>query len=365
MNTVTILENNQKKELFNSKNINKSLIFFINLCNKNINLNNKIIFKKSYFQNNIIDTLGDINGIFENNKIEFYYGNNKEKNIGGVMSFFSEINEIPSKIFSNIYENFLEKLLNNKNLNPKIQNKENNQNIIQEKNINNDNSENNNTSNKELDIEDIIDNNSKLLSKYKDLDINLSDKNKLSTFISESDDVKEKIKENNNDTKTKLDNEKKELMEINSELRYQKNKLNREKEKEEERTNIYLSNKLSFYKIKNDIKNPQKTYMTEDSIPILFQTKYHIFYFMDKNEIIINGEVNELEYKLFKCFENIIDTFNNSSNEELYIEEEFEEICEDFIDYIAEKDLEDEKKIIKELSNEKYNHIFDNEFTED
>ena len=105
--------------------------------------------------------------------------------------------------------------------------------------------------------------------------------------------------------------------------------------------------------------------MTEDTIPILFKTKYHIFNFMDQNELIITGEQNELEYKLYKCFENIIETIDDTNDKEIEIEDEFTEICDDFISYISDIELDDEKKIIKELSNKKYNYIFDNEYTED
>ena len=158
------------------------------------------------------------------------------------------------------------------------------------------------------------------------------------------------------------------MVDLNSEARYIKNELNKQKEREIEKKNIYIADKKTYIKILDDINNPQKKFVTEDNIPILFKSRYIIYNFMKINNIINldkdDKELFDIEYDIYIILLSIVNELNGSEKQ-INIPEEYSSICDNFLQYVEDVDLSSEEEILQQLSNKKYNHLFTNDTTEE
>lgn len=90
--------------------------------------------------------------------------------------------------------------------------------------------------------------------------------------------------------KEKAEHEKqqKNAVEYNSKMNELRRDVFKEKEKEEERQNIYRAGKTTYRRISADLEEGKI-----DDVPIMFKDKYYIYQFMDENDIL--DEDNEYE----------------------------------------------------------------------
>lgn len=80
----------------------------------------------------------------------------------------------------------------------------------------------------------------------------------------------------------------------------EKHKLRREEEKKEADRKVFKHDKKVYRLIKKDIDNGK---INEDGLPVLFESKYPIFEFMDSNDmIVLNDEHDEEEFTLYREF---------------------------------------------------------------
>ena len=390
---------------FKDININSSLINFYEY----ILIHNSNVILKIYDNKVIL-----YNAIYNGSNILFYYGNSNKCLLGDLLSFYTELAMVPNKIVV---------ALNN---NIKLTSKNQTTNII--------NSEISIKSEKDekSDIKTLVSDTKNLLhdipcvsrlSKFKnqdfiDKEIEQDIRKKIIERLAEEEN--EEIMELNkiynsehvdvNKDDEKLDQEAKELLEsaelfynklnseldeeeeilkkdiervvdLDSELRELKNKKSREKEKEFEKRKIYISDKRSFLKIKNDVEDPKKKYITRNNIPPLFQAKYPIFEFMEKNNLIDfteyilpDPELDELEYKLYSVLYELLKQFNDDLNSSEHIEldidipEELLEICDSFLNSIKNDYFLTPEKIMEKYNetgtDNDYSHIFKTSMTE-
>lgn len=204
-------------------------------------------------------------------------------------------------------------------------------------------------------------------------------------------------------TQEKIDMEQEEIdkdmdrvVDLHCELRDIENRKRREAEREEENKRKFSSDKRTYVKIKNDVRNPRKKFISENNIPVLFEAKYHIFKYMEENELIDfthafddSVELDNVEYIIYKVLTHTITKLNKSikagdessdsesdSDDDNIIPEEYgEDVSDDmkniavnFTEYMLEKYQNNgvimtENEVMIAINNEDGNEIFEEDET--
>lgn len=108
-------------------------------------------------------------------------------------------------------------------------------------------------------------------------------------------DVRDEQSDNNYSMKESIEKQRNKLDDfVLDKITEEKHKIKREEEKKEANRKVFRHDKKVYRLIKEDIENGK---INEDDIPVLFESKYPIFEFMDSNDMItLNDEHDEHEF---------------------------------------------------------------------
>ena len=156
--------------------------------------------------------------------------------------------------------------------------------------------------------------------KQKNLDL----RNKLDDFFEGQFDLRQKIEEENKILEKDMDR----IQDINCELRDIENNKKQLVERQIEGKRKFVSDKRSYVKINADIDDVRKKFMTKDTVPVLFESKYHIVKFMEDEKLLDlenafddTVEVDSMEYAIYFMLTNALskihDMLNNSDCDDM------------------------------------------------
>jgi hypothetical protein len=177
-------------------------------------------------------------------------------------------------------------------------------------------------------------------------------KNKMEKLMNTRD---EQI-DNNTSIKKKVDEQEEVLNDyVLEKVTDEKQKLRRDKEKNEEMVRVFRCDKKVYRLIKEDVDND---IIKNDEIPSLFEDKYPIFEFMDSNNLIVLNDLpNDDEFKLYcEYYEEayppkIVD---KDSNKE-YVPHNVNYLPEDEKNKFLEQEQKQQPDIINDFINKKCN----------
>lgn len=142
-----------------------------------------------------------------------------------------------------------------------------------------------------------------------DLEYDGLDLENLKIKIDELQEIKKQSEQQINLIKEQHEKETANYVDYICELNYMKNKELLDKERYEEKKKVFQSDIQSYLLIKNDIENGK---ISIDKIPPLFNNKYHIFCFMDQNNLFNNEESYSIYGELYEKY--IADDDNDDEN---------------------------------------------------
>ena len=178
--------------------------------------------------------------------------------------------------------------------------------------------------------------------------------------------------DNMKDLLEKLKTEKTEFIEIHKEIeekfldidsnkRYEEKLINKEKEKDKEKYNIFKSDIQIYEKLTHE-KN-----FSENFLPPLFEAKYYILKFLYTNDYFLDENKENPSEELYELYRTIYDYTNGKLNDEHDILETFNDLFTEFNDFLPKnKNILTDKQIMDTL-NEKSEktEIFKNDSTVD
>jgi hypothetical protein len=142
-----------------------------------------------------------------------------------------------------------------------------------------------------------------------------------------------------------------ELVDLRCEASFNNRKIEKTKQKEIEKKNIFRSDLNIYKKINNDnIKNEV------DFIPNIFEAKYYVINFLDTENIIESTDYDNPSDELFELYTIL---YNARYNEDYDIPEEFDDIITKYISSLPDKSILTESELINILNDKcKHNGMF-------
>jgi hypothetical protein len=142
-----------------------------------------------------------------------------------------------------------------------------------------------------------------------------------------------------------------ELVDLRCEASFNNRKIEKNKQKELEKKNIFRSDLNIYKKICNDnIKN------NTDFIPDIFEAKYYVIKFLDTENIIESTDYENPSEELFELY-NIL--YNSRYDENYDIPEEFDDIITKYISSLPDKNILTETELVNILNDKcKHNELF-------
>lgn len=153
------------------------------------------------------------------------------------------------------------------------------------------------------------------------------------------------------------------LCDLRCEDSFEKRKELKQKEKKEEKRNIFRAD-LSVHKKIGEKYNKYLEKFEEgkitvenslnDFIPPLFEAKFYVIHYLYINDMINDTDYESPGDELYELY-NIL--YNSRYNEDYNVPEEFEEIVSSFIDFLPDKNILTEDEIHNSLNNNSNNDI--------
>ena len=161
----------------------------------------------------------------------------------------------------------------------------------------------------------------------------------------ELDDMLKQHKENNE-----------KLEEIVCEENFKKKKAFRENEREKEKKNKFTADLKMYKQLLAELEELNKEDPTKkiyDIVPILFLAKFYVIEFIDKNDYLLDEDVDSPSEELYQIYNMLYNVKYNPNNEDNILDkydEEFYELINEFLEATEDKHAPDETVIREELN---------------
>jgi hypothetical protein len=163
----------------------------------------------------------------------------------------------------------------------------------------------------------------------------------------------------NETSKHKLSEEELKKIDDDCNIRFEKMLERKEKEKQKEKYNIFISD-ISIYN-----KLTKEDNFSEDYLPPLYEAKYYIIKYLFKNEYFKDEHINEPSEELFNIYRCLYDFINNNDELNNFDDDIYKDVLDDFIDYLPDNiKLITDRQIMEELNKKSDNNDMFNEQNE-